>query len=303
MKLIRISQDPVFKPETKHPWERAAVFNAGAVYEKGLYHMIYRATNIGGHHRYGNYVNSFGYATSEDLLHWQRLDQPIMNNSVPQELRGPEDPRIVKIDDQYYMVYIGFSGRFWGDFHISLATSHDLIHWERRGFLLDEENNKDATLFPEKINNEYVLLHRRIPDIWLCSSKDLHHFRKHTIIMKTIPNSWEEQRIGAAGPPIRHPQGWLLFYHAVDNEQVYRLGVALLDANDPSKVLARHRHPIFEPEMKWEREGFVPNVVFSCATIEREDRYVIIYGAADTVIGAACILKKDVVFDAEDWCE
>ncbi len=302
MKLVRIGNDPILRPIPEHEWEQAAVFNPAVIYDNNKYHMIYRATNIGGHDRYGNYMNSFGYATSEDLLHWQRLDQPVMHNNVPQELRGPEDPRIVKINDQYYMIYVGFSGRFTGDFRISLAISHDLIHWERSGFLLDEEN-KDATLFPEKINGEFALLHRRMPDIWLCTSKDLHHFQEHTIIMKTIPDSWEEEKIGAAGPPVRHPDGWLLFYHAVDNEQVYRLGVALLDANNPGKVLARHRYPILEPELKWEREGFVANVVFSCATVERDDRYVIIYGAADTVIGAAYILKKDIVFDPEDWCK
>jgi len=297
--LRRISNEPVFLPDPRHEWEQAAVFNAGAVYKNGLYHMIYRATNIGGHERFGEYINQLGYATSTDLIHWERRDEPIVRNDVPQELRGPEDPRIVKIEDTYYMTYTGFGNRFPGDYRICMATSRDLIQWERKGVLLDEEN-KNSAFFPKKIKGEYILLHRRYPDIWLCYSKDLKHFYNHTKIMTPLSDNWQSVRIGIAGPPVRHPEGWLLFYHAVDETNAYRLGVALLDYNDPAKILARQSRPVIEPELDWEIHGFVPNVIFSCATMETEDQYVVIYAGADTVIGAAVVDKKDLVFEDND---
>ncbi|MCD6234446.1 MAG: glycosidase [Candidatus Neomarinimicrobiota bacterium] len=297
--LRRISKDPIFLPDPEHEWERAAVFNAGAVYENGRFHMIYRATNIGGHARYGEYINQLGYATSDDLIHWDRREEPIVKNDVPQELRGPEDPRIVKIDDTFYMTYTGFGNRFPGDYRICLATSRDLIHWDRKGILLDEEN-KNSAFFPRKINGEYILLHRRHPDIWIAYSKDLKHFYNHTKIMTTINDDWQSARIGIAGPPVKHPEGWLLFYHAVDETNTYRLGVALLEYDDPTKILARQSRPVIEPELDWEIHGFVPNVIFSCATMETKDQYVVIYAGADTVIGAAVVDKRDLIFEEKD---
>jgi predicted GH43/DUF377 family glycosyl hydrolase len=148
MKLTRISNEPIFKPVHENEWERSAVFNCAAVHENGLFHMIYRATDIGGHERYGEYINMLGYAVSKDLKTWHRLDEPILKNDVPQELRGPEDPRIVKIDDTFHMTYTGFGNRFSGDYRICHATSKDLVNWKRHGVLLDE-GNKNSAFFPE----------------------------------------------------------------------------------------------------------------------------------------------------------
>lgn len=300
IKLKRVSEEPILKPVSEHSWEAAAVFNGAAVYEKGVYHYIYRATNIGGHEKYGEYINNLGYATSRDLLFWERRPEPILKNDVPQEWRGPEDPRTVKIEDTFYMTYTGFGGRFPGDYRICLATSNDLIHWERHGVLLDEEN-KNSAFFPTKFGEDYLLLHRRHPDIWLARTRDFKTFRDHQIIMKIVDDDWQCTRIGIAGPPVRHPKGWLLFYHAVDKINAYRLGAALLDYDDPGKVLARQSRPVLEPELDWEINGFVPNVIFSCATVETEDEYVVIYAGADTVTGAAKVIKSDVIFDKKDW--
>ena len=296
MKLIRMTEKPVLEPVKDHPWEAAAVFNAAMVYEKGQFHMIYRATDIGGHKRFGRYINTFGYAVSKDLLTWERQTKPILSNDVPQELRGPEDPRIVKIDNTFYMTYTGFGGRFRGDFRICLATSTDLINWKRRGVLLDEPN-KNSALFSKKINGRYCLLHRRKPDIWVTYSDDLKTWDNHKKIVTTRPNNWENVRIGIAGPPVLIDDGWLLFTHGVDSTNAYRLGVVLLDRDNPEKVLARQNTPIIEPELDWEINGFIPNVIFSCATVLHDDRVYCCYGGADTVIGMAYIDLKDIVFD------
>lgn len=289
IKLQRHSEQPIFLPRPSNPWEAAAVFNSAAILDNGLVHMIYRATNISSGGQEGDYINCLGYAVSIDGIHFNRLEKPVLKNDVPQEARGPEDPRIVKIEDVFYMLYTGYGGRFDGDYRICLATSKNLIDWERHGIMLDEPN-KDASLFPEKINNSYVMLHRRPPDIWLCYSQDLKNWCDHTRVMTALPDSsWENNKIGISGPPIKTDEGWLLIYHGVSVDMVYRQGVALLDLNDPSQVLFRQSEPILEPELEWERFGHVNNVVFSCGQVIFNDSLYVYYGGADNAIGLATI--------------
>jgi len=295
MKLTRLTNKPILQPIADHEWEKAAVFNAAAVYHKKLFHMIYRATNLGGHEKYGRYINALGYAVSGDLLTWHRYEEPILTNSVPQEERGPEDPRIVKIDNLFYMTYVGFRGRTPGDYRICLATSKDLVHWDRKGIVLDEPN-KNASLFPEKISGKYYMLHRRHPDIWICHSEDLKTWIGHEKIMSPLPETWNQTRIGIAGPPVKTKKGWFLIFHGVDEFNHYRLGVALLDQTNPGRVLARQKEPIIEPELDWEINGYIPNVIFSCATVLSGNRIYCLYGGADTVMGVAFIKLQDIVF-------
>jgi predicted GH43/DUF377 family glycosyl hydrolase len=299
VKLRRLTDQPVLLPRTEHQWESKAVFNTAVVYENGIFTLLYRAANqpfkLTGEkpdpaHSFESVI---GYAVSTDGLNFERMDKPVFVGETAQEKWGVEDPRISKIEDIYYMLYTGFGGRNWDDIRITLATSQDLLSWERRGIVLDEPN-KDAALFPEKINGRYVLLHRRLPHIWLGFSEDLVHWDQHQIIMETRLDSWEEKKIGIAGPPIKMEEGWLLIYHGVDNNHVYRLGLAVLDLQDPTKVIYRQSEPILEPELSWEKEGLVPNVVFSCGAAELEDEIYVYYGAADTVIGVASLNKGEL---------
>ncbi len=294
IKLKRISAIPILSPIPDHAWEAAAVFNCGAVYHNGLVHMIYRATNISPNGLDGKYINNFGYAVSKDGIEFNRLSNPILINDTPQELRGPEDPRIVKIKDTFYMMYTGYGGRFNGDYKICLATSQNLIDWKRHGVMLDEPN-KDASLLPEKIDGQYVMFHRRAPDIWLAYSDDLHNWKNHRVVMKVIPEStWQNEKIGIAGPPFRTDEGWFLIYHGVGKNGRYSLGAALLDLEHPEKVITRQTEPILEPQLDWERNGFVPNVVFSCGQIVYNDEIFVYYGGADTHIGMAKMSVADI---------
>ncbi|SNX53831.1 glycosidase [Thermoanaerobacterium sp. RBIITD] len=296
IKLKRLSDQPILKPIKEHEWERKAVFNCSAIYDNGLFHLIYRATDLGPHMKYGRYISRLGYAVSKDGINFMRLDKPVLSNDVEQELRGCEDPRIVKIDDTYYMMYTGFGDRTKDDYRICLATSKNLINWERKGVVLDEPN-KDATLFPEKIHGNYVMFHRRYPDIWIAFSNDLKNWYGHKPVIKPIKGTWESARVGVAGPPIKVKDGWFLIYHAADDNNVYRLGAALLDTNDPSKVLARQKEPILEPELEWEKNGYISNVVFSCGNAIKDDNIYVYYGGADTVIGVAVLNINDIKFD------
>lgn len=296
MELKRLSDKPVIAPNPNHPWEAAAVFNCAAIKHNDLVHVIYRATDITSNGSQGKYINNLGYAVSKDGVTFNRLEDPILVNSVPQELRGPEDPRVVKIDDTFYMLYTGYGGRFDGDYRICLATSTNLIHWERRGVMLDEVN-KDASLFPEKINRKYVMFHRRPPDIWLATSDDLQCWDNHQIVMKTVPNStWENVKVGIGGPPIKTPAGWFLIYHGVGEHTGYSLGAALLDLDDPTNVIARQTEPILKPKLDWEVNGFVPNVVFSCGQVVIDNTIYVYYGGADSAIGVATMPLSEIQF-------
>lgn len=299
IKLKRLSEKPVLIPKMFEQYKNGGVFNAAAIYLDGNFNFLFRGTDIGGHEDYGIYQNFIGHTKSPNLKDWQHRPNPVLVGEHPFEARGPEDPRVVCIDGTFFMVYTGFGGRYPGDFRICLASSSDLINWEKHGILLDE-TNKNGSLFPEKIRGKYILLHRRDTGIWISFSEDLKRFYSPVKIMSPIYGEWDEARIGIAGPPVAHPKGWLLFYHGVDRYNVYRLGVALLDRERPWIVLARQKDWVLQPELPREVNGFVPNVVFSCATINWGDYVVVPYACADTVIGVAYIEKNKINFEEGD---
>jgi len=300
-KLRRLSNFPILSPVKEHEWEKEAVFNPTAIYENNLFHLFYRASN----NKFvldeekpeekDKFVSSICYATSSDGINFKRYEKSLITGVNAQEAWGVEDPRITKIDNRYYMLYTGFGGVSWKNFRICMAWSEDMENWEGHRVVLDEPN-KDAALLPEKIEGKYILFHRRMPDIWIAYSDDLINWTDHKIIMKPAAGTWESKKIGIAGTPVKTEKGWLFIYHGVDDNNVYRLGAALLDLNDPSKVIARQREPILEPELDWEVNGLIPNVVFSCGTVEANDMYHVYYGGADTHIGVAVIEKDKVVF-------
>lgn len=285
MKLQRYQGNPILTPRKEHAWEAQAVFNAAAVYDRGLFHLLYRA-------RGGDGVSSIGYAVSTDGFDWLRLDGPVLKPGNEHEAKGVEDPRVTRIGNTFYMCYTAYSGTFW---QIALARSQNLITWERMGFPLPGERNKDAALFPEKIRGRYCMFHRREPDIWIAYSDDLHHWDDHQIVMRLRLDAWDSYKIGANGPPLKTDAGWLFFYHGFAEDMVYKLGVALLDLNDPTVVLKRQWEPILEPEEEWERHGDVPNVVFSCGQVMSSETLYVYYAGADRVMAVAMCSKAEVM--------
>ncbi|MGI6674109.1 MAG: glycosidase [Limnochordia bacterium] len=300
-RLRRLADQPVLAPITANPWERAAVFNCAAVLHEGRVHLIYRAADkdfavlrCPKPEEALKFTSSFGLAVSDDGIEFTREPQPLFQGEGEQEAWGVEDPRVSKIGDTFYMVYTAFGGRSWEDHRIALASSPDLRTWQRRGVLLDEPN-KDGALLEDMYDGRYLLFHRRVPHIWTAVSPDLKNWHDHKILMETIPG-WEGLKIGIAGPPVATRQGYLMIYHAVDKKNTYRLGAALLDGEDPTKVVRRLPEPILEPELEWEKVGHVPNVVFSCGQVVKDGFLYVYYGAADQVIGVAGIELDEVVF-------
>jgi len=278
MRLNRHPANPVLTPVHDHDWENRLCFNCAAVYENGLFHLVYRAQGT------ADYISRLGYAVSADGVRFSRLDRPVMVPENEDEAWGVEDPRITRLGDRLHMHYTAYSRR---GARVAIASSTNWLTWERQGLPLPHEDNKDSALFPEKIDGRYVLLHRRPPDIWLAWSDDWLHWTGHQVIMHPRPGLWDDTCIGAGGPPIRTPQGWLFIYHGYNREHVYRLGVALLDLRNPAVVLGRAVEPILEPVEPWERIGEVPNVVFTCGAVLVGDIVYVYYGAADTRIALA----------------
>ena len=292
VKLERLSNKPILRPVPEHSWERSAVFNCAAIAKDGIFHLIYRACDLPSHDRYGPYISTMGHAVSLNGVDFARNDKPIFRGEGLQEQRGVEDPRVVELDGKFYMMYTAFGARFDGDYRISMASSPDLVNWSGHGVVLDEPN-KDASLFPEKVNGRYGMYHRRHPDIWMAFSADLVTWTDHIVVMEIVPDSWESERIGIAGPPFRVPEGWALIYHGVDPGNRYRLGWALFDGDDPRRLVYRQAKPILEPELDWEKEGWVPNVVFSCGQVVADDTVYVYYGGADACIGVAAARIED----------
>jgi len=305
--LERLSQDPILEANPNNNWESASCFNAGAIKAGDLVHLFYRATDVSCNGRDNNkYMNYIGHAVSMDGIHFTRdTDYVFGPQQETQWQRGCEDPRVMKVEGRYYMLFTGYGGRFPGDYRICMSSSKDLKAWTRPTVVLDEPN-KDAALFPGKIDGEYVLLHRRSPDICIGYSRDLRTFDRHAVLAQPRPDSaWEDAKIGIAGPPVKTEKGFLLIYHGVSKAKKhfdaqgayaqYALGIMLLDKDDPSKVLYRQKKPVLAPEMHWELNGHVPNVVFSCGQVIMGDELYVYYAGADQSIGVAKTSMKSIM--------
>ncbi|UCE14739.1 MAG: glycosidase, partial [Candidatus Heimdallarchaeota archaeon] len=210
-----------------------------------------------------------------------------------------EDPRITLLEGRYYITYTAVRTPIPKgdvDYHIGIASTTDFKTFKRHGTIINEHRNKDGVLFPEKINDRYALIHRAPePDMWIAYSENLLDWTDHKRLFAPIENSWQDFKVGAGAPPILTDQGWLEFYHGVDKDLNYSLGVMLLDLKDPSVIISRIEDPILRPEEEYEKVGDVPNVCFTCGVVEKENKFLVYYGAADKCIGVATIDKSKIL--------
>ena len=245
---------------------------------------------------------------SDDGIHWHIEDEPIRFEGDDPEILNREfryDPRVILIDDKYYITWCnGYHGPTIGlgwtkDFKTFVQMENAFLPFNRNG-----------VLFPRKINGEYMMLsrpsdngHTPFGDIFISRSPDLTYWGKHRFVMgaeKGDYSAWQSTKIGPGPVPIETDEGWLIIYHGVIttcNGFVYRMGSALLDIDEPWKVLYRTRDYIMAPDVPYEQLGDVPNVVFPCATIQdaATGRIAIYYGAADTVTGIAFTTVDELV--------
>lgn len=288
--MERFSGNPILRPLEEHAWESRGVFNAAAIYLDGKVHILYRA--IG-----NDNISRFGYASSSDgFTIDERLPNPIFEPAADCEKDGCEDPRLSEVDEQLVMTYTAL--REYSHlqvYQVALTTiaKKDFIqkkwNWGTRRLPFPGIRNKNAVIFPQRVNGRYVMLHRIDPDICIAYSDDLIRWCDMMSVMNPQADGWDNWKIGVAGPPIKINEGWLVIYHGVSVERLYSLGIALLDREHPEQVLYRSKEHILAPKEDYERFGKVPNVVFSCGNLILDDRLFVYYGAADSVLCVATI--------------
>ncbi|MCD6310303.1 MAG: glycosidase [Candidatus Eremiobacteraeota bacterium] len=299
--LKRYEGNPILEPVKEHRWESGFVFNCGVIRLNEKIHILYRAQE----NKTG--ISTIGYASTYDGFDIEeRLPKPVFTPCPDSgfECFGVEDPRLTPVDDTIFMCYTAF-GKISGKKdipvpQIGITSIHidDFLakkwNWKKRIYPFPRVSNKDAAILPEKVNGKYVLIHRISPHIWIGYSDDLENWFGNKIIMSP-ESDWEYLRIGLGSQPIKTEKGWLVVYHGIDRDCVYRLGFVFLDLDDPEKIIYRSRNPIFEPVERFELFGNVPDVVFTCGAVIQDDRLFVYYGGADQVIGVATIDMNNIL--------
>jgi len=312
----RFSENPLLTPadvgwvRKNYPKKDWGVLNCGVIFDKkgSHYKMLFR----GGAGAFAD----IGLAVSEDGVTWQAEEKPVLKHSDNNFWngyceRGIEDPRIVEwIDEWYYIFATACSEkdpvtRVAG--RVGIWRTRNFLDWEWVGIPFDQED-KDASIFPEPINGWAYLIHRKAPHIWISRTRDM--------LLKTgwkdsqiLSKDWYKSPVtgnapeknGIAGPPIRTPKGWLVITHIVHGKgenrfnRVYSLSFMVLNLDNPTKIEYQHPAPILWPTEKYEMDGCVPVVCFSNATVDHQEDFLeIFYGGADTVIAGGRLYKKDL---------
>jgi len=330
MKIEKYAQNPILSPLLKNDWESLAVLNPAVIYNQDdkLFHMFYRAAgNDETHYIY------LGYATSTDGIHFERQsDSPIIGpDKNGADGGGVEDPRLVKIEDYYYLTYasrVFAPGQYWkkdkkyygfqpkagpmaltyNNTETHLAVSKDLKHWKKLGRITDaKDDDRDVVIFPCAINGKFYRTSRPssrfgkgypclAPSIWLTASDDLLSWNEPLQLFYEGQEDWESLKVGASCPPFKTSEGWVMIYHGVSKkDEIYRVGAFLLDKNNPMKIIARTKMPFMEPEFDYETKGFYNGCVFPTANVVKDGIVYIYYGCADHFIGLATVKLSDLL--------
>ena len=272
------------------PYPTNAVMNPAAVKLNTETLLLVRVEDIRG------FSHLTAARSADGFTNWQIDPAPTLeaNQNTHEEKWGLEDPRIIWLEEekQFAITYTSFSE---GGPVVSLAITKDFKTFSRIGGLLPPED-KDACLLPRRFKGRFALIHRPIvrgeAHIWISFSPDLRHWGDHRVLIRTRPGYWDCHRVGLACQPVETPHGWMIFYHGVRNTTsgaIYRVGLALLDMEEPWRVLRRSDEWILGPRESYERIGDVGGVVFpSGVTISKEtDQLNLYYGAADCTVAIA----------------
>lgn len=300
--FLRHPKNPILTAKD-WPYPANTVFNPGATMFHGKVLLLARVEDRRG-------FSHLTKAISDDgVSNWQIDRVPTLEpdtENYPEERWGIEDPRITWLAElgKWAITYTAYSR---GGPLVAMVLTNDFIHFERLGPLMPPQD-KDAALFPRKINGEWLLIHRPITanyvpgaHIWLSSSDDFIHWGDRQVLMHARRGGWwDGGKIGLAAPPIETAEGWILLYHGVRQTasgSIYRLGLALLDLDNPIKVLHRSDEWVFGPTEWYEREGDVDDVVFPSGWVldDKTGLLKMYYGGADSCIALATASVGDLL--------
>jgi predicted GH43/DUF377 family glycosyl hydrolase len=305
----RLSDVPLISPQGTG-WESAGTFNPAVtvvhlpvssatppVADPTKIVMLYRAQDTSG-------TSRLGYAESPDGIHFTRRAEPVLSPEADYEKDGGvEDPRLVFVGLTYYLTYTGYNKK---DAQLCMATSRNLIDWERKGVIVPANHGKwnvgwtkSGAIAAEKIDGKYWMYWLgtaadKSDQTGLSYSTDLLHWTEatDTPVLPPRPHKFDSRVVEPGPPPILTSDGIVLIYNGADDHLVYRTGVAVFDRSNPRKLLWRSDEPIFAPEKSWETSGQVPNVVFVEGAVRiahagYADSYRFYYGGADRYVGVA----------------
>jgi predicted GH43/DUF377 family glycosyl hydrolase len=303
--FIKAEENPIIAPRPENNWESWQTFNPGVISLGNKIHFIYRAIGEDG-------VSRLGYAASSDgFTIDKRLSYPIYEHQTATKptfnyysfasggsFGGAEDPRPVRVnqEDKFYITYTACDNGL--QVALTSIKIKDFLQkkWRWKQPIIispPAEIHKNWVLFPEKINGKYAILHSINPQIAV-AYRDSLEFQKGEYIQSYYngknsgKNSWDKWIRGAGAPPLKTNRGWLLFYHAMDNDfSKYKVGAMLLDLNDPTKVLCRSREPILEPDKDYENNGFKAGVVYVSGAVIKDEELLVYYGASDSYVSVA----------------
>ncbi|PIR97482.1 MAG: pesticidal protein Cry7Aa [Candidatus Doudnabacteria bacterium CG10_big_fil_rev_8_21_14_0_10_41_10] len=332
--MLKIKKHGVILEPSELEFEKKSVLNPGIWKDGEFVHIFYRAID-------SQNKSTIGYAKLKGpTTVVERGQFPIMTREFDYEKVGVEDPRIVKVGKTFYVFYVAHDGK---NAVTAYATSTDLKKFKKQGIIsplisyreaekLFSESSlkdsyyffssyyqnhegknvliweKDVFLFPKKINGQYALIHRILPDIQIAFFKNFNELTpdywrgqiknlSKNIILEN--KHWFESRnIGGGCPPLLTDDGWLLIFHTVEENnkgRVYHACAALLDKKNPRKIIARLHDPLFSPTKKWEKKGLISNVVFPTGTALFGPDLYIYYGAADRAVAVASVKLKNLI--------
>jgi predicted GH43/DUF377 family glycosyl hydrolase len=229
------------------------------------------------------------------------LSNTVIFPITEQQRGGLEDLRLVRFDHgggdfEWIGTYTAYSG---SSIRSELLRTHDFRNFTLEPILGKAGRNKGMALFPEKIGGKYTMVGRQDgKNLFLLTSDKLDQWDEEGALLMEPAYPWEFIQIGNCGSPILTDHGWLLLTHGVGAMRKYALGAALLDRDDPSKVLARSREPVLTAENA-DRSGYVPNVVYTCGALRVGDRLLIPYGISDSAVGFATSRIDDLIATME----
>jgi len=293
IKILWSSPTPLISPSGSEE-SSAGTFNPAAIRVGNQIILLFREQDTAG-------TSRIGYAVSTDGIHFTVRNRPVLVPETDYENDGGvEDPRVLKIDDTYYLTYTGYNRH---DAQLCLATSRDLIVWERKGIVLPAYKGnwnrgwtKSGAIIPKKIKGKWWMYYLgtaadKRDYMGLASSDDLLHWTDATKepVLPPRPGAFDSRVMEPGPPPILTDEGIVLIYNAADDGLIYSTAWALFDKDNPARLIARAEQPFLRPDKPWQRVGQVPNVVFTEGMVDEGNEWWIYYGGADKYIGASRI--------------
>ena len=284
MLFKRYIKNPIIKPSSAK-YENDATYNPAVIVHQNKVYLFYRAEGK-------KSVSRLCLAISDDGYNFKKYEgNPIIKPTIYKERGGCEDPRITKIGDTFYLLYTSFNGVLpvtAKSINESYAVSQDLKHWDKKGIFI--KGLKSASFL--EINGKYYIFIGG-EDIRVGESKDLKNWKiDEKAILKVRKDKFDSRYVEVGPPPFVYKNKIVFFFNVADDKGVFRTSLALLDKNNPRRVLYRADEPLMIPTKKYELYGKVKTVIFGSGMIEFKGKYFYYYGAADRYIAVATVSKK-----------